>query len=90
MLLFLTRLFLASTSLLSPTHHQSGDEEDDRDYVPPAPDDWKKSPRVGADYQVFLRYGVITFRFRFEKDRFKQIICRKNSSYLRSYGRMFR
>ena len=46
----------SSTSIMSPTHHQSGDEEDDRDYVPPAPDDWKKAPRVGSDYQVTCRY----------------------------------
>ena len=42
----------ASSSFLSPNHHQSGDEDEDGDYVPPTADDWKKLPRVGEKYQV--------------------------------------
>jgi len=41
----------ANASFLSPPRIDSGDDDDDNDYAP-APEDWKKSPRVGDDFQV--------------------------------------
>uniref|UniRef100_H2Y575 Mesoderm induction early response protein 1 n=1 Tax=Ciona savignyi TaxID=51511 RepID=H2Y575_CIOSA len=44
------RKLRSNATLLSPSHGDSPDE--DGDYIPPAPEDWRKDPRVGDQYQV--------------------------------------
>ncbi|XP_078485634.1 mesoderm induction early response protein 1 [Ciona intestinalis] len=48
----LKRKLRSNATLLSPTHAESPDE--DGDYVPPAPEDWRKDPRVGDEFQVMI------------------------------------